>query len=260
MRGVVRTGWLTRPVLLGIGLALALVSADVFIAPEHGAARERRTLLTGRFELIVGFLDEPAYEGEPNGLYLRLTDFEPPTPTPDPDVTPTPDPNTTPDAEPTPGPKTEFQAEVRVGDQTRPLNLVQDANDPTIYRALFVPTQPGDYTFRIFGTLAGVEFSEEFRSSATTFPGVVGVGDVQFPAAVPVGLGLIDAFAQAEEDADRARTFGVVGVLLGVLGLLAGGLSIVLSRRPPSALHDGPPNVSVPTATVDRRIDSEDGG
>lgn len=111
--------------------------------------------------------------------------------------------------------------------------MAQDANDPTLYRAEFVPTQPGDYIFRIFGALDGVEFDEEFRSSGNTFPGVTAIGDTQFPAEIPAGQGLLDAFAAANEDADRARVFGVVGVLLGVVGLLAGGLSIVLSRRPP---------------------------
>jgi len=185
-------------------------------------------LLNGRFELIVGFLNEPPYEGEPNGLYLRVTDFQEPTPTPDPDVTPTAEPEATPGEEPSPDRITAFEAEVRYGDQSRPLNLAQDPSDPTIYRSIFVPTQPGDYTFRIFGTLDGTEFDEEFRSSRNTFPGVTSVGDVQFPAQVPVGQGLLDAFARAEEDADRARVIGVAGVLLGVVGLLAGGLSVVL--------------------------------
>lgn len=231
MRVVLRPGWLARPVLMGSALAILACGLWAVAAPEQSAARERRSVLDGRFELIVGFLDEPPYDGEPNGLYLRVTDSLEPTPTPDPDETPTPDPDATPGAEPEP--ETALKAEVRYGDQTRPLNLVQDAADPTIYRAIFVPTQPGDYAFRIFGTLVGTEFDEEFRSGPDTFPGVIGVGDVQFPSEIPVGQGLIEAFAEAEEDAERARTFGVVGVLLGVIGLIAGGLSIVLSRRPP---------------------------
>lgn len=233
MRGVYRAGRLARPVVMGSVLAILVSGFWLALAPEEGVARERRTLLDGRFELIVGFLDEPPFEGEPNGLYLRVTDAQAPTPTPEPAVTPTPEPAATPGAEAPPAPVTAFEAEVRYGDQTRPLNLARDANDPTIYRAVFVPTQPGDYTFRIFGTLDGVEFDEEFRSSGTTFPGVTAIGDTQFPAEIPAGQGLLDAFAEAEEDADRARTFGVVGVLLGVAGLLAGGLAVVLSRRPP---------------------------
>lgn len=233
MRVVVRPGWSLRPVVVGSVLAILLVGGWVASTPDRADARERRSLLDGRFELIVGFLDEPPFEGEPNGLYLRVTDFQEPTPTPDPEVTPPPVPEATVDAEPPPAPVTAFEAEVRYGDQTRLLPLARDANDPTIYRAEFVPTQPGDYTFRIFGTLDGVEFDEEFRSSGNTFPGVTGIGDTQFPSEIPAGQGLLDAFASAEEDADRARVFGVVGVLLGVVGLLAGGLSIVLSRRPP---------------------------
>jgi len=199
----------------------------LLVDPAGLAARERRSVLNGRFELVVGFLAEPAYEGEPNGLYLRVTDSQPPTPTPN--ATPTPSPGAT----PAPEAGTTLQAEVRYGEQTRRLDLVQDEADPAIYRAIFVPTQPGDYVFRITGTLAGREIAEEFHSSAETFPGVTGVGDVQFPADIPVGQGLLDAFEEAEERAARARTLGVVGVMLGVVGLLSGGLSVVLSRRPP---------------------------
>jgi len=241
MRVDVRPGRLVRPVIVGSVFAVLLCGIWLLTHADGTAARERRSLLNDRFELIVGFLDEPPYEGEPNGLYLRVTDFQDPTPTPDPDVTPVADPDATPGAEPPPEPVTAFEAEVRYGDQTRPLNLAQDANDPTIYRSVFVPTQPGDYTFRIFGTLDGTEFDEEFRSSGNTFPGVTSVGDVQFPAQVPVGQGLLDAFARAEEDADRARVIGVAGVLLGVVGLLAGGLSVVLSRRPlPRGVEEAP--------------------
>jgi hypothetical protein len=169
--------------------------------------------------------------------------------------TPTPDPNATPPPEPTPGPVTEFKAEVKFGDQTRPLDLVQDPDDPTIYRSEFVPTLPGDYTFRIFGTLDGVEFSEEFRSSPTTFPGVIPTGNMQFPAQVPAGQGLLDALAEADERTDRARTFGVVGIALGVLGLLAGGVSVVMARRLPPPVSaekagDAPDETNIPADEV----------
>lgn len=251
---VVRLRRLNRPVLLGALFASAIVCFGAAVLPERGDARERRFLLNDRFEFEVGFLHEPPYEGEPNGLFLRVIDYQAPTPTPTPDdgVTPTPDPNATEAPEPTPGPVTEFRAEVIHGNQTKPLNLVQDPDDPTIYRSEFVPTQPGDYTFRIFGTLDGVEFSEEFRSSPNTFPGVIPTGNMQFPAQVPAGQGLLDALAEAEERTERARTFGVVGIALGVLGLLAGGISVVLARRPP------PPGVAGASAAPDETTNPAD--
>ncbi len=256
MRVVVRLRRLYRPVFLGVLIASVLFWIGAASAPEHGAARERRFLLNDRFELEVGFLHEPSYESEPSGLFLRVIDYQAPTPTPTPEdgVTPTPDPNSTPPPEPTPGPVTEFKAEVKYGDQTKPLNLVQDPDDPTIYRSEFVPTLPGDYVFRIFGTLDGVEFSEEFRSSPNTFPGVIATGNMQFPAQVPVDQGLLDAMAEANERTDRARTFGVVGIALGVLGLLAGGVSVVMARRPP------PPGVAAGAsdAPIEPEMDGDD--
>lgn len=226
------------PAVLGMLVAVLAVGAVALVAPELGTARERRFLMNDRFELEVGFLHEPPYQGQPNGLYLRVIDFQPPTPTPTPDPapTPTPDPDATPPPEPTPPappPVTEIRAEVRYAGQTRELNLARDAEDPTLFRSEFVPSQPGDYTFRIFGMLDGVEFSEEFSSSGSTFPGVVGTADNQFPPGVPAGQALVDAQADTDERIDRARTFGVVGIALGVLGLLAGGISVVMARRPP---------------------------
>src|SRR5690349_12594734 len=137
MRVAVRLGWLNRPVLTGLLLASAIFCFGAALSPNQGDARERRFLLNDRFELEVGFLHEPPYEGEPNGLFLQVIDYQAPTPTPTPEggVAPTPDPNVTPPPEPTPGPVTEFKAEVRYGDQTRPLDLIQDPDDPTTYRS-----------------------------------------------------------------------------------------------------------------------------
>ncbi len=84
MRVVVRLRPLNRPVLLGVLVATAVFWIGAAISPEHGAARERRFLLNDRFELEVGFLHEPPYQGEPNGLFLRVIDFQAPRhPNPD---------------------------------------------------------------------------------------------------------------------------------------------------------------------------------
>ena len=197
-------------------LALAL--------PAAGAARETRPVLDGRYELTVGFLVEPAFEGEPNGLYLRISeasDVEVVVPS----LTPTPEAGT-------PAPETELTAEIVFGPATRSLPL-EPAGPPGVYHALLVPTQPGDYVFRIGGTLDGEEIAEEFRTRDGRIPPVVAVADVQFPAEIPVNQGLLDALAEREAEAERARVLGVVGIALGVVGLLAGGIAVVLSRRPP---------------------------
>ena len=215
-----------------------LVWLVALLAPAGAAARETRAVAHGRFELTVGFLDEPAYEGEPNGLYLRV--YEVPTPLAEPangvaaQATPaaTPEASPAPAASPTPVPGSELTAEVAYGPDVQPLKL-EPAPQDGVYRAVFVPTQPGDYVFRIKGKLGGEDIAEEFRTSPQGIPPVVGVAGLQFPQEIPVGQGLLAALDEREAEAKRARTLGMVGIALGVVGLLAGGIAVVLSRRPP---------------------------
>ena len=210
-----------------------LVWLVLVLVPAGAAARETRAVAHGRFELTVGFLNEPAYEGEPNGLYLRV--YEVPTPAVEPAIgvalqaTPS---DATPLASPAPIPGSELTAEIAYGPDVRPLKL-EPGPQPGVYQAVFVPTQPGDYVFRIEGKLGGADIAEEFRTSPKGIPPVVGVAGLQFPQEVPVGQTLLDALAEREAEAERARTLAVIGVAFGVLGLLGGGIAVVLSRRPP---------------------------
>jgi hypothetical protein len=213
-----------------------LLGLGALLAPDEVAADEARRVAGGRIELTVGFVVEPAFEGEPNGLSVQIVETEPGTaqagsPPAAPASAQATDAATA-AATPTPLPGAELTAVISYGDRSLPLPL-QATDQPGHFRAPFVPTQPGDYVIRIFGPLAGVEIDEEFRTDPEGIPPVIGVAALQIPAGIPVGQGLLDALAERETEAERARTLGVVGVALGVIGLLAGGLAIVLSRRPP---------------------------
>jgi hypothetical protein len=200
-------------------LALAL--------PAGGSARETRPVLDGRYELTVGFVNEPAFEGEPNGLYLRVTSVPPLDEVVVPVVT-----AGALDVTPTPAPGSGLTAEVAYGPAVAALTLAPVAQSG-VFQALFVPTQPGDYVFRIVGNLGDEPIFEEFRTGEGGIPPVVGVDGLQFPDKIPVNQGLLDALAERETETERARTLAVVGIALGVVGLLAGGMAVVLSRRPP---------------------------
>ena len=54
------------------GAIVALVMAAVALAPTAAFAHERRQV--GSYTFVVGFLNEPAIQGEPNGLDLTITD------------------------------------------------------------------------------------------------------------------------------------------------------------------------------------------
>jgi hypothetical protein len=222
---------------LGVLGVACLLGVPGLGRPEAALARETRVVADDRYELTVGFVVEPAYEGEPNGLSIRIVERYPATPASQ-GATGSADQQTTPGEDaptPTPVPGSELRAVVAYGDLSLPLTL-EPAGQPGVFRAAFVPTQPGDYVFRITGRLADARIDEEFRTGADGIPAVIGIAGLQFPAEVPVGQGLVDALTERQDEAERARTLGVVGIALGVVGLLAGGLAIVLSRRPPPAV------------------------
>lgn len=74
-----------------------------------------------------------------------------------------------------------LQIEVSYGGQSKLLRLRPVPNSPGHYTADLIPTQPGDYSFRVFGTIEGVEIDETFSSSEGEFSTVEPISDIQFP-------------------------------------------------------------------------------
>ena len=159
--------------LMGYGLLVSLLVASATALAWSASAHEHRTV--GSYELVVGFLNEPAVSGELNGLSLRVT------------VTPGADAAATPGAEaegaPVEGLETTLQAEVIYGDQRMPLTLAPAWQDPGHYTAPLIPTQPGDYSFHIWGTINGVDVDETFTAGPETFSTVIDRTTLEFPAA-----------------------------------------------------------------------------
>src|SRR5829696_828755 len=100
------------------------------------------------------------------------------------------------------------------------------------YEAAFVPTAPGDYTFRISGTIGEAPVDESVTSGPTTFNSVEPLSAIEFPQSLPDPMELQTAVADANAAASTARTLGVAGVVAGVLGLILGGLAMARSRQP----------------------------
>src|SRR5262249_55438774 len=151
--------------LLGVGLA--------FIAPGTASAHERRTV-AGDYTFVVGFLKEPAFQDETNGIDLRVTKNG---------------------DEPVEGLDKTLKAEVVVGPNTLPLELRSRFRVPGAYNSEFVPTRPGTYGFHITGTIEGKPVNETFESGPGRFNDVEAVGPLQFPDKVPSGVDLQRAVA-----------------------------------------------------------------
>ena len=206
-----------------------VVAGGLFHSTDSALAHEHRTVLTN-YEFVVGWLNEPALAYEPNGLSLRITLF----------------PNGVPEEEseeaeaegqPVEGLEETLQAEIIAGGgaQTRELSLDPAFNDPGHYESVIIPTVPGDYTFHIFGDLEGQEIDESFTSGPETFSVIEEVNELQFPEQLQApstsgGTRGTPASESSSSSDDTARALGIVGIIVGVLGLGAGGLAVA-SRR-----------------------------
>jgi hypothetical protein len=210
-----------------IGIALSSVFADT----PSSMAHEHRAV--GNYEFVVGWQNEPALAYEPNGLHLGITFF----------------PNGVPEEEseeaeaegqPVEGLEETLQAEIIAGGgaQTRELPLEPAFGEEGVYESPLIPTVPGDYTFRILGDLEGQQIDESFASGPETFSVIEDTAELQFPEQLPSNADLqteLDSLKNGDSSAarssdDTARALAVIGIIVGVLGLGAGGLAVA-SRR-----------------------------
>ncbi len=127
------------------------------------------------------------------------------------------------------------------------MNLRSVFEDPGHYAADLIPTSPGHYRMRVFGTVEGEEIDATFESKAGggDFDDVQPASAIHFPDALPSGRELEgaargaqaaaesarDAAMSAEESVSGASTLGLVGVALGALGALMGGGALLISMR-----------------------------
>ncbi|MGH9197667.1 MAG: hypothetical protein ACRD1T_18230 [Acidimicrobiia bacterium] len=210
----------------GLAAIIGITLSGVFSGTPASLAHEHRAV--GNYEFVVGWLNEPALAYEPNGLSLRITFF----------------PNGVPEEEseeaeaegqPVEGLEETLQAEIIAGGgaQTRELTLEPAFNDPGHYESVIIPTVPGDYSFRVFGDLEGQQIDESFTSGPETFSVIEEVAELQFPEELqaPSAAGSTsEGTSESSSSDDTARILGIVGIIVGVIGLGAGGLAIA-SRR-----------------------------
>jgi hypothetical protein len=202
------------------GLLLALS------APPASAHEERKV---GRYVFHVGFGDEPAYAGAKNSVQVLLHDAKTDKPVVDLGDT--------------------LKVDVSLGNndaQKTSMTLepdfeVGEFGTPGDYRAFFIPTAPGAYTFHFTGTIKGQAVDQKFTSGPQTFSEVQDPAEVSFPTKDPTtgqlaarvdretqrlsqALAASQAQARKADDAaGTARLIAIVGVVVGALGLAAAG-------------------------------------
>ncbi len=128
---------------------------------------------------------------------------------------------------------------------SKTLALTEVINDPGHYIAEFIPTAPGDYRVRFFGSIEGNHIDETFDSGPDTFDTVIASDAVQFPVVLEsnreirnAAQGALDTAQNLETDLDATSStaslsmiIGIVGVSLGVLAVVMSILAITIARR-----------------------------
>jgi hypothetical protein len=140
-----------------------------------------------------------------------------------------------------------LEVEVTFGSESTKLSLEPDFEigefgTPGDYRAWFVPTQPGTYTFHFTGTVSGRKVDETF-TSGKGFVDVTPISDAEFPATqAPTTAELSQrldrevprlqqAIGQVRTTANETDPLVIVALVVGVLGIAVGAAGLVMARR-----------------------------
>lgn len=195
------------------------------------AAHERRTV-AGLYTFVAGFIAEPVFLEEPNGIDLRVSDAQ--------------------SNEPIEGVEKTLKADITAGGQTKTVELRARFGQKGAYTSDVIPTKDGQWVFRFYGTVNGTAIDERFESGPGRFNEPQSKAALQFPVQQPSvadlaarlergqpaesgqASGTAPDVQRALDRADDARntaiTFGLAGVGIGVLGTVLAAYAL-LSRR-----------------------------
>lgn len=206
----------------------AVLTAILFtvLATLAAPAVAHETAKAGDLALEVGWGTEPAYVGQLNTVQLVVTRAA--------------------DGDPVNDPGAKLVATVSYGDQSQEFPLAPTyypelgTGTPGEYAALVIPTAPGDYTFRVTGTIEGVKVDLEVESSPKTFSPVEETSAVQFPVKVPgteqvaqrleAELARVATADDLSAEVSSAKTIGYVGIAVGAVGVALAVVALLRRR------------------------------
>lgn len=214
-------------------IAAAAVLAAATVPLLSGVALAHAERSVGPIDMEVGFGTEPAYVGQPNSVFIGLSDSGKP-------VTDLGD---------------SLKVEVSFGDSSVALPLepnfeVGGDGQPGDYRAWFIPSQAGAYTFHFTGTVHGTKIDESMTSGPKTFDLVQEISGATFPQVqFPTNAELATRIQQeadrvqsrlkaptlaandARDAASSARTVGYTGIAIGALGLIVAAVALAAAGK-----------------------------
>lgn len=184
-----------------------VVVASLLITSGPADAHERRTV--GPYQLVVGWLNEPAYVGQLNSLDFRVTDTR--------------------TNQPVSGLEKTITADVSAGGLA-PFALTVSARfgTPGAYNGWVMPTVAGAYSFHIKGKIESQDVDEKFQSGPNTFGDIENTAVLQYPAKVPVADELGKKLDAIQASIDQTRLIALAAIAVGVAAIVA---AVLLSRR-----------------------------
>jgi hypothetical protein len=212
-----------RTALAAAVLAALLVPLLAVPASAHGEHK------VANYTFVVGFGTEPAYAGTTNSVQLVISN----------------------NGKPVTNAKG-LKVAVSTGDaEAKDMTLQpyfgEGWGEQGDYRAFFIPTAPGAYTFKVTGTLGGKKIDRSFTSGKDGFDEVTDPAEVQYPIQEPAGSELATRLdretarvnaavaaerEQASDDIAGARQLATIGLVVGALGLLAAvAVGVIALRR-----------------------------
>ena len=210
-----------------LAMACALAAVTLIVGAPAAFAHAQRQ--AGPVHMEIGFGTEPAYVGQPNSVQIILTER----------------------GKPVVNLGDALKVQVSFGGQQQDIPLeanfeVGGDGTPGDYRAWFIPSQPGSYTFHFTGTVHGTKIDESLTSGPKTFDEVQDPAEAAFPPVnTPTTQELADriqqdatrlsdataAAASAKSAADSARTVAIVGVVVGLIGLAVAATAVLSARK-----------------------------
>ena len=207
-----------------VAAALAVLLVPLLAVPALGHGEHK----VANYTFVVGFGTEPAYAGVTNSVQLVISNNGKPVT----DAKGLKVAVSTGDAEPR-----EMALEPYFGDGW---------GEQGDYRAFFIPTTPGAYTFKVTGSLGGKKIDRSYTSGKDGFDEITDPTEAQYPVQDPSGSQLTTRLAresarlnsalaaerqEAEDQVADAHQLATIGLVVGALGLLAAIAVGVLALR-----------------------------
>lgn len=160
----------------------------LLVVASSALAHEGREV--GEYELHFGWQVEPAFTNQLNGpeVYISLHTHDDHSHSEDEEESAFPE-----DIE------VSLQVDVTFGPETLTLILEPVWGETGHYAADLIPTLPGDYSFRLYGTIGDTDVDEIFTSADGSFSSINPSSDVMFPVAGAVDVADLLARIEALE-------------------------------------------------------------